>query len=46
MSKQHPECPLYNHDSCREIDNPKLCALVREDSTCLKKTRKTAKRRE
>ena len=37
MSKKHPECPLYNHDNCKEIHNPKLCAIVREDKECLKK---------
>ncbi len=37
MSKQYPECPLYNHINCREIDNPKICALVREDKICLRK---------
>ena len=31
MSKQYPECPLYNHANCREIDNRKVCAIVRED---------------
>jgi len=29
MSKQYPECPLYNHVNCREIDNRKVCAIVR-----------------
>ena len=24
MSKQYPECPLYNHANCREIDNRSL----------------------
>ena len=37
MSKIYPECPLYNHISCKDIDNPKLCALVRKDKKCLKK---------
>ena len=37
MSKQFPECPLFNHHNCRELHNPKLCAIVREDKTCLKK---------
>ena len=40
MSKKHPECPLYKHDNCREIHNPKLCAIVREDKECLKKKKK------
>jgi hypothetical protein len=37
MSKQHPECPLYNHNNCREFHNPKLCAVIREDKICIKK---------
>ncbi|MBL7179102.1 MAG: hypothetical protein ABIK98_10915 [Pseudomonadota bacterium] len=41
MSKQHPECPLYNHLSCKEIDNPKVCALVRDDKTCLRELPKS-----
>jgi hypothetical protein len=40
MSKKYPECPLYNHNNCRELHNPKLCAVVREDKTCLKKIAK------
>jgi hypothetical protein len=43
MSKQHPECPLYNHSTCRELHNPKLCAIIREDQTCLKKQQKSKK---
>ena len=46
MSKKHPECPLYNHDNCREVDNPKFCALVREDKICLRKFHKTPNDRE
>ncbi len=37
MSKKYPECPLYNHSSCKERDNPGVCAIVREDKRCLKK---------
>ncbi|MCF8076228.1 MAG: hypothetical protein K9K63_13730 [Desulfotignum sp.] len=44
MSKQHPECPLYNHTTCRELHNPKLCAIIREDLTCLKKQQKPKKK--
>lgn len=40
MSKQYPECPLYNHSTCRELHNPKLCAIIRQDHTCLKKQHK------
>ena len=41
MSKQFPECPLYNHNSCKELHSPKLCALVRKDKKCLKKNPKS-----
>jgi hypothetical protein len=44
MSKQYPECPLYNHDNCKEIDNLKICTIVREDKNCLKKLHKSAKK--
>ena len=44
MSKQYPECPLYNHVNCREIDNQKVCALVREDKTCLRELSKSVKK--
>jgi len=40
MSKKYPECPLYNHDNCKELYNPKLCAIVRKDKKCLKKQQK------
>jgi hypothetical protein len=40
MSKRYPECPLYNHSTCKDQFNPKLCALVREDRVCVKKTLK------
>lgn len=43
MSQQYPECPLYNHITCKELDNPKLCALVRKDRICLKKPFKQKK---
>ncbi len=46
MSKQYPECPLYNHANCREIDNRKICAIVRKDKKCLKKLQKSAKEAE
>ena len=44
MSKQYPECPLYNHNNCKEVHNPKVCAIVREDKKCLKKLNKSAKK--
>ncbi len=37
MSKKNPECPLYNPLNCKEYYNPKLCAFVRKDRSCLKK---------
>lgn len=40
MSKQYPECPLYNHSTCKELHNPKLCAIVRDDKACFKKRQK------
>jgi len=43
MSKQYPECPLYNHANCKEIDNQKVCAIVREDKACLKNWHKNVK---
>jgi len=41
MSKKYPECPLYNHNNCRELHNPKLCAVVKGDKVCLKKHQKS-----
>jgi len=46
MSKQYPECPLYNHANCKEIDNKKVCAIVRKDKKCLRKLPKSAKKAE
>lgn len=43
MSKQYPECPLYNHTTCKELHNPKLCAIIRDDKNCLKKQQKSKK---
>jgi hypothetical protein len=37
MSEKYPECPLYNHNSCKHAYNPKVCALSREDKNCLQK---------
>lgn len=44
MSKQYPECPLYNHATCKELHNPKLCSIVREDRICFKKRQKPKSR--
>ena len=38
------ECPLYNHNNCKEIHNRKVCAIVRKDYNCLKKLHKSAKK--
>ena len=46
MSKKYPECPLYNHKNCKEIDNLKVCALVREDKACLRELPKSVKEAE
>ena len=43
MSKHFPECPLYNHNNCRELQNPKICAVVRKDKVCLRKLQKSRK---
>ena len=37
MSEHYPECPLYNHNNCKELCSPNLCAIVRKDKTCLRK---------
>ncbi len=39
MSEKYPECPLYNPSNCKEYYNPKLCAFVKKDKICLKKTK-------
>ena len=43
MSKNNPECPLYNPLNCKEYYHPKLCAFVRKDKECLKKRKAKAK---
>ena len=43
MSEKHPECPLYNPLNCKEYYNPKLCAFIRNDKTCLKKIKSKPK---
>lgn len=43
MSEKHPECPLYNPLNCKEYYNPKLCAFVRCDKSCLKKKKPKTK---
>jgi hypothetical protein len=46
MSEKHPECPLYNPLNCKEYYNPKICAFVRKDKTCLKKKKPKTKEKE
>jgi hypothetical protein len=43
VSETYSECPLYNHANCREYYNPKLCAIVRKDKTCLRKRKGVGK---
>jgi hypothetical protein len=43
MSKQYPECPMYNHDNCKYLHIPKVCAIIREDKICSRKYRKGRK---
>ena len=43
MSEKNPECPLYNPLNCKEYYNPKLCAFVRKDKTCLRKKKSKPK---
>lgn len=44
MSKQHSECPLFNHENCKELHNPKVCAILRKDKVCLRNIPKTGKK--
>jgi hypothetical protein len=44
MPKKHPDCPMYSPDTCKEVENPKLCALVRKDKICLKKKSRSKSR--
>ncbi len=44
MSEQYPECPLYNHNICKDLHNPKVCAIVRKDKKCLGKLPKSIKK--
>ena len=45
MSKKYPECPVYDHLNCRELDRPDVCAIVRKDKQCLKKLRKPSSKK-
>ncbi len=44
MSKKYPECPLYNHDNCSQFNNPKICAIVKNDNECLRERYKSRKK--
>jgi len=44
MSKKYPECPLYNHDNCKQLQNPKVCAIMRNDNSCLRDGPKNRKK--
>lgn len=46
MSKDTPECPLYNPLNCKEYNNPGLCALARPDRCCKKKNKNKSARNE
>ena len=46
MSEHFPECPAYNHNNCRDLHNPKICAVIREDKACLRKHQKSRKTHE
>lgn len=37
MSEHYPECPLYNHNHCKDLNSPNFCAIVRKDKTCSRK---------
>jgi hypothetical protein len=44
MSKQYPECPLYNHNTCKQHHNSKVCAIIRNDKHCLRDRLKNRKK--
>ncbi len=44
MSKQYPERPLYNHNNCKQLHNPKVCAIIRNDNICLRDHQKSRKK--
>lgn len=44
MSKQYSECPLFDHENCKELHNRKVCAIVRKDQVCLKNIPKGGKK--
>jgi hypothetical protein len=46
MSKQYPECPLYNHNNWKHLHNPKVCAIIRNDNICLREHPKSRKKTE
>ena len=36
MSKKYPECPHYDHNNCKHLYSPKVCAFSRDDNHCLR----------
>jgi hypothetical protein len=44
MSKKYPECPLYNHNNCKQLHNPEICAIIRNDNRCLRDRLKSRKK--
>jgi hypothetical protein len=44
MSKRYSECPLFNHENCKELHNRKVCAIVRKDQVCLRNITKGGKK--
>jgi hypothetical protein len=44
MSDKYPECPLYNHNNCKQLHNPKVCAVIRDDNECLRERYKKHKK--
>jgi hypothetical protein len=44
MSKKYPECPLYNHNNCKQLHNPEICAIIRIDNRCLRDRPKSRKK--
>jgi hypothetical protein len=44
MSKRYPECPLYNHNNCKHLHNPEICAIKRIDKRCLRDRPKSRKK--
>ncbi|MCF8068721.1 MAG: hypothetical protein K9L30_09075 [Desulfobacterales bacterium] len=39
MSIEHPECPLFRAQNCKDYYCNNICALVRKDKVCQKKAK-------